>query len=94
VKIIPFLKVFEVLRNFFQKVSKRVKGRALAHPSPTDKPQFIAPNAHFFSTLPTVEREIAKWLSDFLQKTTVERFICFFFCGKMVLQTKNGAKVV
>jgi hypothetical protein len=39
VKIIPFLKVFEVLRNFFQKVSKRVKGRALAHPLPA-KPQF------------------------------------------------------
>ena len=36
----PFSKVFEVLRNFFQKVSKRVKGRALAHPLP-DKPQFV-----------------------------------------------------
>jgi len=38
-----FLKVFEVLRNFFQKVSKRVKGRALARPL-TDKLQFEALN--------------------------------------------------
>ena len=43
----PFLKVFEVLRNFFQKVSERVKGRALAHPLP-DKPQFFAPAESYY----------------------------------------------
>ena len=32
VKFVPFLKVFEIPKNFFQKVLWRVKGRALAHP--------------------------------------------------------------
>ena len=31
VKFIPFLKVFGILKTFFQKGLKRVKGRALAH---------------------------------------------------------------
>ena len=30
----PFLKVFEIPKNFSQKVLRRVKGRALAHPPP------------------------------------------------------------
>ena len=37
----PFSKVFEIPKNFFQKVLRRVKGRALAHPFPTDNPQFV-----------------------------------------------------
>jgi len=43
VKFDPFLKVFEIQKNFFQKVLLRVKGRALAHPlaSLTDKLQII-----------------------------------------------------
>jgi len=60
----------------------------------TDKLQIIALRGYFLSTLPTVERKIAKWLSDFWQKTTVERFKNSDFCGKMVLQTKGGAAVV
>jgi hypothetical protein len=39
VKIIPFLKVFGILKTFSQKGLKRVKGRALAHPLP-DKSKF------------------------------------------------------
>jgi hypothetical protein len=40
VKNNPFLKVFGILKTFSQKGLKRVKGRALAHLSPTDKSKF------------------------------------------------------